>query len=35
MNSGAAYLSPELKDKLSALSPAEVRFAEGAFPVNQ
>ncbi|KAF8349615.1 hypothetical protein F5887DRAFT_878405 [Amanita rubescens] len=29
LNSGAAYLSPELKDKLTALSPAKVRFAEG------
>lgn len=31
--SGAAYLPPELKDQLSALTPA--RFNEGVFAVNR
>ena len=33
INSGAAYLPPELKDKLYELAPAQTRFMEGMFVV--
>ena len=31
---GAAYLPPELKEKLDSLAPAGARFVEGVFSLN-